>query len=100
MTSDPRCETLNMAERTHKHRQRQAIMDRPAPARPGGTEPAKEERQQRTYHAEHGRPLLRSATVNEFMAGYEMPAEAQHDLTAEQAAARLQETPEVHYKER
>jgi UDPglucose--hexose-1-phosphate uridylyltransferase len=34
-------------------------------------------------------PLLRSATVKKFMVGYEMLAEAQRDLTPEQAAARL-----------
>jgi hypothetical protein len=37
--------------------------------------------------------------VKEFMVGYEMFAEAQRDLTAEQAAVRLQALPEVHYKE-
>ncbi|MCQ5014463.1 BCCT family transporter, partial [Escherichia coli] len=34
-------------------------------------------------------PLLRSATVRKFMVGYEMLAETQRDLTAEQAAERL-----------
>ena len=33
------------------------------------------------------------------MVGYEMFAKAQRDLTAEQAAVRLQALPEVHYKE-
>ena len=32
------------------------------------------------------------------MVGYEMLAEAQRDLTAEQAAARLRELSEIHYK--
>ena len=36
-------------------------------------------------------PLLRSATVRKFLVGYEMMAEAQRDLTAEAAAARLRE---------
>jgi UDPglucose--hexose-1-phosphate uridylyltransferase len=40
---------------------------------------------------------LRSATVKKFMVGYEMLAEAQRDLTPEQAAARLQDLPDVHY---
>jgi UDPglucose--hexose-1-phosphate uridylyltransferase len=40
-------------------------------------------------HAHVYPPLLRSATVKKFMVGYEMLAEAQRDLTAEQAAARL-----------
>jgi UDPglucose--hexose-1-phosphate uridylyltransferase len=34
-------------------------------------------------------PLLRSATVRKFMVGYELLAEAQRDLTPEQAAERL-----------
>jgi UDPglucose--hexose-1-phosphate uridylyltransferase len=34
-------------------------------------------------------PLLRSATVKKFMVGYEMMANPQRDITAEQAAARL-----------
>ncbi len=34
-------------------------------------------------------PLLRSATVRKFMVGYELLAEPQRDLTAEDAAARL-----------
>ena len=40
-------------------------------------------------HAHIYPPLLRSATVKKFMVGYEMLAEAQRDLTPEQAAARL-----------
>ncbi|MBN1262079.1 MAG: UDP-glucose--hexose-1-phosphate uridylyltransferase [Anaerolineae bacterium] len=50
-------------------------------------------------HAHFYPPLLRSATVKKFMVGYELLAEAQRDLTAEQAAARLRALPEVHYKE-
>ena len=45
-------------------------------------------------------PLLRSATVRKFLVGYEMLGEAQRDLTPEQAAARLRELPEIHYKVR
>lgn len=51
-------------------------------------------------HAHFLPPLLRSATVRKFMVGYELLAEAQRDLTAEQAAARLREVPEIHYKAR
>ena len=40
-------------------------------------------------HAHFYPPLLRSSTVRKFMVGYEMLAEAQRDLTAEQAAERL-----------
>jgi UDPglucose--hexose-1-phosphate uridylyltransferase len=37
-------------------------------------------------------PLLRSATVKKFLAGYEMLAEPQRDITPEQAAERLRES--------
>ncbi len=50
-------------------------------------------------HAHFYPPLLRSATVRKFMVGYEMMAEAQRDLTPEQAADRLRGLPELHYKE-
>ena len=52
-----------------------------------------------TLHASFFPPLLRSATVRKFMVGYEMMAEAQRDLTAEQAAKRLRDLPTTHYKE-
>ena len=51
-------------------------------------------------HAHFFPPLLRSATVKKFMVGYEMLAEAQRDITPEQAAQRLQNTSETHYKRR
>ncbi|HVB26684.1 MAG TPA: UDP-glucose--hexose-1-phosphate uridylyltransferase [Mycobacteriales bacterium] len=40
-------------------------------------------------HAHFYPPLLRSATVRKYMVGYEMLAEAQRDLSAEDAASRL-----------
>ena len=40
-------------------------------------------------HAHFYPPLLRSATVRKFMAGYELLADPQRDLTPEQAAERL-----------
>ena len=40
-------------------------------------------------HAHFYPPLLRSATVRKFMVGFEMLAEAQRDITPEQAAERL-----------
>ena len=43
-------------------------------------------------------PLLRSATVKKFMVGYEMLATPQRDITAEQAAQRLRDLSDVHYK--
>ncbi|MEO7715667.1 MAG: UDP-glucose--hexose-1-phosphate uridylyltransferase [Capsulimonas sp.] len=51
-------------------------------------------------HAHFYPPLLRSATVKKFMVGYEMLAEAQRDLTAEQAAQTLAALPDRHYTER
>lgn len=49
-------------------------------------------------HAHFYPPLLRSATVKKFMVGYELLAEAQRDITAEQAAQRLRDVSETHYK--
>jgi UDPglucose--hexose-1-phosphate uridylyltransferase len=40
-------------------------------------------------HAHYYPPLLRSATIQKFMVGYEMLAEPQRDLTPEEAAERL-----------
>ena len=42
-------------------------------------------------HAHFYPPLLRSPTIRKFMVGFEMLAEAQRDLTPEEAAARLRE---------
>jgi UDPglucose--hexose-1-phosphate uridylyltransferase len=49
-------------------------------------------------HAHFYPPLLRSAQIRKFMVGYEMLAEAQRDLTPEQAAAALRAVPAVHYR--
>ena len=51
-------------------------------------------------HAHFYPPLLRSATVKKFMVGYEMLAEVQRDLTPEQAAERLRNVSDVHYKDK
>lgn len=48
-----------------------------------------------TVHAHFYPPLLRSATVKKFMVGFELLAEAQRDLTPEQAAQRLREACEA-----
>ena len=48
------------------------------------------------FHAHFYPPLLRSATVRKFMVGFEMLGMPQRDITAESAAARLREMPEVH----
>jgi UDPglucose--hexose-1-phosphate uridylyltransferase len=50
-------------------------------------------------HAHFYPPLLRSASVRKFMVGYEMLAEAQRDLTPEQAAAALRAVPARHYRQ-
>jgi UDPglucose--hexose-1-phosphate uridylyltransferase len=42
-------------------------------------------------HAHYFPPLLRSASVRKYMVGYELLAQPQRDLTAEQAAARLRD---------
>lgn len=51
------------------------------------------------FHYSFYPPLLRSATVKKFMVGYEMFANPQRDITAEQAAATLRDLPSIHYKE-
>ncbi|MFM7783805.1 MAG: galactose-1-phosphate uridylyltransferase, partial [Gammaproteobacteria bacterium] len=43
-------------------------------------------------HAHVYPPLLRSASIRKFMVGFEMLAEAQRDITPEQAAERLRAT--------
>lgn len=50
-------------------------------------------------HAHFYPPLLRSASVRKFMVGYELLAEVQRDLTAEQAAERLRALSDRHYRE-
>ncbi|XP_065336024.1 galactose-1-phosphate uridylyltransferase [Cloeon dipterum] len=50
------------------------------------------------FHGIYYPPLLRSATIKKFMVGYELLAQAQRDLTAEQAAERLRNCPDRHYK--
>ena len=47
-------------------------------------------------HAHLYPPLLRSATIRKFMVGYELLAERQRDLTAEEAAERLRAAAAVH----
>ncbi|XP_049952696.1 probable galactose-1-phosphate uridylyltransferase isoform X2 [Schistocerca serialis cubense] len=51
------------------------------------------------FHGIYYPPLLRSATVKKFMVGYEMLAQCQRDLTPEQAAERLRNLSEIHYKQ-
>jgi UDPglucose--hexose-1-phosphate uridylyltransferase len=63
---------------------------------PGGIE-SKEHWQ---LHAHLFPPLLRSSSVRKFMVGYEMLAESQRDLTAEEAAERLRSVSAIHYLDR
>ncbi|MBO0324125.1 UDP-glucose--hexose-1-phosphate uridylyltransferase [Muricauda sp. CAU 1633] len=49
------------------------------------------------FHMSFYPPLLRSATVKKFMVGYEMFANPQRDITAEQAAQTLAQLPIEHY---
>ena len=51
-------------------------------------------------HAHFYPPLLRSATVKKFMVGYELLGNPQRDITAEQAAVRLREQSDLHYKKK
>ncbi len=51
------------------------------------------------FHAHYYPPLLRSATIQKFMVGYEMLATPQRDITPETAAARLREVGELHYRD-
>jgi len=52
------------------------------------------------FHAHYFPPLLRSATVQKFMVGYELLASPQRDITPESAAERLREAGEIHYLDR
>lgn len=49
-------------------------------------------------HAHFYPPLLRSATIQKFMVGYELMAETQRDITPEKAAEMLRATSNKHYK--
>ena len=51
----------------------------------------------RHFHMSFYPPLLRSATVKKFMVGYEMFADPQRDITAEQAGDSLRSLMDKHY---
>jgi len=51
-------------------------------------------------HAHFYPPLLRSATIQKFMVGFEMLGTPQRDITPEAAAERLQSLPQVHFRDR
>ncbi len=50
------------------------------------------------WHMSFYPPLLRSATVKKFMVGYEMFANPQRDISAEQAAEKIRSASDIHYK--
>jgi UDPglucose--hexose-1-phosphate uridylyltransferase len=52
------------------------------------------------FHAHYFPPLLRSATVQKFMVGYEMLGSPQRDITAEAAATHLRGLSDVHFLDR
>jgi UDPglucose--hexose-1-phosphate uridylyltransferase len=49
-------------------------------------------------HAHFYPPLLRSATIRKFMVGFELLGSPQRDLTPEEAAGRLREAGDIHYR--
>jgi len=51
-------------------------------------------------HAHYFPPLLRSATIQKFMVGYELLGSSQRDVTPERAAVQLMEAGETHYLDR
>ncbi len=59
--------------------------------------PTDGEHQEWHFHMSFYPPLLRSAEVKKFMVGYEMFANAQRDITAEQAASTLKQVSKTHY---
>jgi UDPglucose--hexose-1-phosphate uridylyltransferase len=51
------------------------------------------------FHAHYYPPLLRSATIQKFMVGYEMLGTPQRDITPEAAAERLRQVSLIHYRD-
>ncbi|KAI0003294.1 galactose-1-phosphate uridyl transferase [Russula compacta] len=73
------------------------IHQRPIPPKDDSIQSADEEANIAHLHLHFFPPLLRSASVRKFLVGFELMAEAQRDITPEQAASRLRACPEVHY---
>lgn len=63
---------------------------------PSGSSQASEQRHWQLHAAFHP-PLLRSASVPKYMAGYEVFAEAQRDITPEAAAEIIRNQPDVRF---
>jgi UDPglucose--hexose-1-phosphate uridylyltransferase len=70
---------------------------RRAPSADGASPPSEPAADHWQLHAHFYPPLLQS-TIRKFMVGYELLAEPQRDLTAEDAAARLRAVPSVHHR--
>lgn len=49
-------------------------------------------------HAHFYPPLLRSSSIQKFIVGYELLSEVQRDISPEEAARRLRELADIHYK--
>jgi len=73
------------------------IHQRPIPAAQSGILDEEEGWDVAHLHIHFAPPLLRSANIRKFLVGFELMAEAQRDLTAEQAAEKLRTCSEVHY---
>ncbi|TFK42831.1 galactose-1-phosphate uridyl transferase [Crucibulum laeve] len=71
------------------------LHQRPVPSSPG--EETVEDEDVAHLHLHFTPPLLRDASVRKFLVGFELMAEAQRDLTPEQAAEKLRACSEVHY---
>jgi UDPglucose--hexose-1-phosphate uridylyltransferase len=52
------------------------------------------------FHGHYFPPLLRSATIQKFMVGYELLGSPQRDILPEAAAERLRAASEIHYLDR
>ncbi|GLB35209.1 putative galactose-1-phosphate uridylyltransferase [Lyophyllum shimeji] len=73
------------------------IHQRPIPAPESDAADDEDEDNITHLHLHFYPPLLRSASVKKFLVGFELMAEAQRDLTPEQAARKLRACSEVHY---
>ncbi|KAH9946400.1 galactose-1-phosphate uridylyltransferase [Epithele typhae] len=73
------------------------IHQRPIPATSDTIPEDEDEENIAHLHLHFSPPLLRSATVRKFLAGFELMSEPQRDLTPEDAAQRLRSLSDVHY---
>jgi len=73
------------------------IHQRPTPAFEGPESGSEDIMDIAHLHIHYHPPLLRSANIKKFLVGFELMAEAQRDLTPEQAAAKLRHCSDKHY---